>query len=135
MQFSSHIVSKTLSINKIQLHYREGGTGKSIILLHGWGSNADSFAQLEKYLIPNFRVLSIDLPGFGASEAPPNAWHLNDYVNLVKEFLATLEVANPAVVGHSFGGRIGICLATQSLVSKLILVNSAGVRPRHNLQY
>ena len=135
MQDTNISISRTLTVDGNHLHYREVGAGSPVLLLHGWGSNADSFNYLEKHLAPNFHVFSLDLPGFGGSSLPPTAWSLNDYVELVKSFIAKLEITMPAVVGHSFGGRIAICLGAQGLASKLILANSAGVRPRRNPSY
>jgi pimeloyl-ACP methyl ester carboxylesterase len=135
MQYSNSGASKTLIIEGIRLHYHEVGAGTPVLLLHGWGSSLDSFKHLEKHLAPNFRVLLLDLPGFGGSEPPPTAWSLTDYVELVKAFMSKLDLVNPAVVGHSFGGRIAICLGAQGLLSKLILASSAGVRPRRKPQY
>ena len=135
MQDKNICSSKTITVEGNNLHYREVGSGSTVLLLHGWGSSAESFNYLEKYLAYNFHVLSIDLPGFGRSNLPSTAWSLNDYVELVKSFMSKLGIANPAVVGHSFGGRIAICLGAQSLVSKLILANSAGVRPRRHPIY
>lgn len=135
MQNSNLTGSEYLMIDGIHLHYRDMGAGFPVLLLHGWGSNIGSFIHLEKYLAPNFRVLSIDLPGFGASGLPTIAWSLTDYVNLVKTFLVNRGIVNPIIIGHSFGGRIAICLGAQGLASKLILANSAGVRPRRNPLY
>lgn len=135
MQDTKSDFSKTVTIDEIPLHYREAGSGPPVLLLHGWGSSVDSFIHLEKHLAPNFHVLSLDLPGFGGSTPPPSAWTLSDYVTLVKKFMSGLNIANPAIVGHSFGGRIAICLGAQGLVSKLILANSAGVRPRRSPLY
>jgi pimeloyl-ACP methyl ester carboxylesterase len=129
MQDTNMSISRTLTVDGNSLHYREVGSGSPVLLLHGWGSSADSFNYLEKHLASNFRVLSLDLPGFGGSDPPPIAWSLNDYVELVKGFMTKLELVKPAIVGHSFGGRIAICLGAQGLVSRLILANSAGVRP------
>lgn len=128
-------VSRFLTLHAIPLHYREAGSGPPVLLLHGWGSNADNFKFLERHLAADFRVLSLDLPGFGASPPPPAEWSLNDYIELVKDFLANLGIAAPAVIGHSFGGRIAICLGAQGSASRLILVDSAGVRPRRKPVY
>ncbi len=134
MQDSS-VASKSLTIDGIRLHYQEIGQGLPVLLLHGWGSNVDSFRYLEKHLSSNFKVIALDLPGFGKSEPPLAAWNLSNYVEVVKSFIQQLDIKNPAVVGHSFGGRIAICLGSQGLLSKLILAGSAGVRPRRKLQY
>lgn len=135
MQDSNTDASKSLTLDGIRLHYHEVGAGAPVLLLHGWGSSLNSFNYLEKHLAPHFRVLSLDLPGFGASEPPLTAWSLADYVELVKAFMNKLDLVNPAVVGHSFGGRIAICLGAQGLLSKLILAGSAGVRPRRKPDY
>lgn len=124
-----------LSLRGVALNYREAGAGKPVLLLHGWGADSSGFKSLEARLAPNFRVVSLDLPGFGGSAAPSDAWSLRDYVELTKEFMAALGLAEPAILGHSFGGRIAICLGAEGLASKLILANSAGVRPRRGAAY
>ena len=129
------VVAKTIPIDGNILHYHDIGVGEPVLLLHGWGSGLDAFSYLEKHLSVGFRVISLDLPGFGGSPAPSEAWCLNDYVELVKAFMDKVCISRPAIVGHSFGGRIAICLAAQGLVSKLILANSAGVRPKRGLLY
>lgn len=127
--------SRTITINGINLHYRESGSGSPVLLLHGWGSSGENFRLLENYLANHFHVFNLDFPGFGASALPPLAWSLYDYVELVKLFLTNLGVSKPAIVGHSFGGRIAICLGAQGLAAKLILTGSAGIRPRRKPLY
>jgi pimeloyl-ACP methyl ester carboxylesterase len=135
MQNSANSNSSIISIDGLQLHYRESGIGSVILLLHGWGSNAASFMQLENYLGANFRVIALDLPGFGDSQLPASAWSLGDYVSIVKAFMNEMAIEKPMVVGHSFGGRIAICLGAQNLVSRIILTSSAGVRLPKSLLY
>ena len=127
--------SKICTLHGVRVHYRDVGVGMPVLLLHGWGSSAGSFALLQNDLSEQFRVLAVDLPGFGGSDMPPFAWQLSDYVNLVEAFLNELHITQPALLGHSFGGRIGICLAAKGLVAKLLLVNSAGVRPKRKPLY
>jgi pimeloyl-ACP methyl ester carboxylesterase len=126
-----------LTLRGVELRYRDAGAGAGapVLLLHGWGADSAGFKSLETRLAPHFRVLSLDLPGFGGSAAPSEAWSLRDYVDLVKDFMAELGISSPIVLGHSFGGRIAICLGAQGLASKLILANSAGVRPRRRPLY
>lgn len=75
-----------------------------------------------------YSIYAIDLPGFGQSSTPKEVWAVGDYAEVVKGFIEKLELKNITIVGHSFGGRIGIKLAAKypSLISKLILVDSAG---------
>jgi pimeloyl-ACP methyl ester carboxylesterase len=102
-----------------------------VILLHGWGADAHSFAGLATSLSGRFRVICLDLPGFGGSQAPPVDWHIHDYAALVAAFVAKL--GNPplaAVIGHSFGGRIAMKALAEGLLApgRLVLMGSAGVK-------
>jgi pimeloyl-ACP methyl ester carboxylesterase len=111
--------------------YNESGSGKVVLLLHGWGDTKETFSRLEKELADSYRVISLDLPGFGRTGAPPATWSLSEYVAFVKAFLDKKEIATPyAVVGHSNGGAIAIKgLATDMIhTERLILLASAGIR-------
>ena len=110
---------KNLSVNYIQY-----GKGKDIILLHGWGQNIKMMDPLGKNLSDNFKVTILDLPGFGSSEIPSFAYTINDYTEFLHEFLESLEINDPILVGHSFGGRIAINYASMYKVSKLVLFGS-----------
>jgi len=124
-----------ITLDNLKIHYRVSGTGKNVILLHGWGANVDSFQPVHNYLDKQFQVYAIDLPGFGHSEAPVNIWGTVEYTNLVRQFLHAFHIENPILIGHSFGGRLAIRLATTEKVNKLILVDSAGIRPRRKPNY
>ena len=76
-------------------------------------------------------VYSLDFPGFGQSPLPPAAWGVDDYVAVVVRFLESQDVARATIIGHSFGGRVGIKLAAArpELVERLVLVDAAGIKP------
>lgn len=124
-----------ITLDNLNIHYKTSGTGKNIVLLHGWGANLDSFASVQCVLEKQFQVYAIDLPGFGRSDTPVNAWGTAEYANLVRQFLHALNIENPILIGHSFGGRLAIRVATMEKVHKLILVDSAGIRPHRSGQY
>jgi pimeloyl-ACP methyl ester carboxylesterase len=71
---------------------------------------------------------ALDLPGFGGSQILKQPMTVGDYANIVAEFIRKLELKNVIIIGHSFGGRVGIKLSSQhpELISKLVLVDSAG---------
>lgn len=97
--------------------------------MHGWRSESKVWHKIINSLQnPSLRVLALDLPGFGQSPAPKHEFYIKDYTNIVAEFIKKLELKDVIVVGHSFGGRIGISLAAiyPDLVKKLILVDGAG---------
>ena len=112
------------------VHFKKEGEGQPIILLHGWGSNSDTFLDFIKIIKSSYTVFAIDLPGFGQSEEPLNPYNLDDYVKLIEQFVFDKQLLNPILIGHSFGGRIAIKYASKNPVKKLILIDSAGLKPR-----
>ena len=118
-------------VSDLLTHYRRSGHGKTILLLHGWANSLDSFEQLTDALSEQYEVITLDLPGFGNTQAPNTAWTLDDYAIFVKDFLNKINVSNLfGVVGHSNGGALAIhALATQQInANKLVLLAASGVR-------
>lgn len=115
------------------VEYKDEGKGKVVLMLHGWGSNSDTFRQLATDLSKRFRVIRFDFPGFGQSPRPSTDWSIHDYANFAKEFLKKLRISDLyAVIGHSFGGRVIIKGVSQKLIDpqKVVLMGSAGVKPK-----
>lgn len=124
-------------VKKLRINYTRQGTGKTILLLHGWGVDLTSFDSLAEHLAKNFEVIRLDFPGFGNSDTPTVAWTVQDYAKFIEDFLASAEVPTlHAVIGHSFGGRVIIKLHEQNKldVEKIVFMGSAGIKPRANLQ-
>jgi pimeloyl-ACP methyl ester carboxylesterase len=96
-----------------------------VLALHGWQRTHADFAPL----LHRTGGLALDLPGFGASPPPPDAWGAREYARAVEPALQSLG-APAVVVGHSFGGRVAVCLAAgnPSLVRALILAAAPLVR-------
>ena len=115
----------------VRVYYETAGSGKPVLLLHGWGARAATMRPIFEQLQADHAVHALDFPGFGQSAPPPVPWNVGDYCRVVAEFLAKCGVARTSVIGHSFGGRVGIKLAAErpELVEKLVLVDSAGIRP------
>ena len=112
---------KNIELNYIDYGNHENGT---ILLLHGWGQNIEMMKPLGDAYSKNYRILIMDLPGFGASNEPDYAWNVLDYVELVHEFLNKLDVKDIIIMGHSYGGKIGLLYASKYDVTKLILFGS-----------
>lgn len=118
-------------VNGLLTNYEIEGSGPAtILLLHGWGDNSAGLKGLRGELAKNWRVVTPDLPGFGASEAPKKVWGLDDYAEFCANLLDKLNIETTAVIGHSNGGAIAIRgLASNKLkASKLVLLASAGIR-------
>ncbi len=122
-------------LNKI--NYIQKGSGKKVLLLHGWMSNIDVFKPVIENLSLNFDVLAIDFPGFGKSILPESSWGIYEYADLVYDFIKFKNFYPTTIIGHSFGGRVAIILGSKYsiLVDKLILVDSAGLRPKRTVKY
>ena len=123
-------------VNGQRTHYVDTLEGdKTVLLLHGWGSRSQSFSSLVKewQTERNYRFIAVDLPGFGGSEVPNQAWSVSDYAEFVKAFLEKLNIASSDyLVGHSLGGRIVIKGVGTGILSanNLVLIASAGAAKR-----
>ena len=109
-----------IKIDDLKVYYEVEGQGHPILLLHGWGQSVAAFQPVFDYLKQNFRVYSLDFPGFGQSEEPQTVWSVYDYADMVEKFVKQLDIKNPTIFGHSFGGRVGIIYAGRHTFSILI---------------
>ena len=101
----------------------------TIVLLHGWGQNIQMMDMLGHPFESEFRIIILDLPGFGESKEPPSFWGVTEYTSFLHDFLTKLKVSNPILIGHSFGGRIAINYASRFKTEKVVLL-SAPFRPK-----
>jgi pimeloyl-ACP methyl ester carboxylesterase len=118
-------------VNDLVTQYSLTGAGKLILLLHGWGDDSRGLAGLNVRLATHYRVVVLDLPGFGGTQLPAGAWNLDDYASFVQAFTTKLGLDQPfAIIGHSNGGAIAIrgCALQLFKPTKLILLAAAGVR-------
>ena len=121
-------------VDGLLTHYQLQGKGKLVLLLHGWGDSSKGLAALQTQLSASYQVLAIDLPGFGASQVPKQAWGLNEYAEFVAAVVEKLKLKQPyALVGHSNGGAVAICGVAQDVLQprKLILLAAAGIRHKN----
>ncbi len=128
-------MEKQIEINGVNFNYSVEGEGLPVVLMHGWGCNRTTLASIEKLLVPYFKVYNVDFPGFGKSSEPQYVWGIEDYTRMTEEFLRIEQIENPILLGHSFGGRVGILLSSRNKVRKLLLVDAAGIKPRHSMSY
>jgi len=110
--------------------YHLGKKGDVIILLHGWGASKEKLLPLGKALLKKgWQVFIPDLPGFGTSSMPKTAWGIEEYarfiLGIIDKFYKNHKVY---ILGHSFGGRIGIRIAASTeRVAGIILCGTAGI--------
>lgn len=97
----------------------------AIVLMHGWGQNISMMQMLGEPFKNDYRIIVIDFPGFGKSEEPKEVMDVGDYTSLVEELLKKLNVKEPILIGHSFGGRVAVKFASRNKVKKVILLSPA----------
>lgn len=124
-------------INDFDIYYKKYGNGKTkIVILPGWGDNRQTFNYLINFLKPYFTIYILDYPGFGKSKFPNRDLTIEDYTNLIIDFMSFNNIENPIIIGHSFGGRIIISLAAKKKVKikKIVLIDSAGIKPKKSFK-
>ncbi len=111
------------------------GTGRPLLLLHGWGVSSELFAPILDGLQPGHTLIVPDLPGFGATPQPDVPWSVHEYAAWCIALLDRLGIDSCDLVGHSNGGRIGIVMAAEhpGRIARMVLAGSAGIRPRRTL--
>ena len=124
-----------ITINCIKTNYEIFGEGTPFLVLHGWGSNIERWEKIAKIISgKGFRVVAVDLPGFGKSDVPPIGWGMGDYLLWLEEFLdCFLEFKeNFYLLGHSFGGSLAMNYSVKhpKKIRKLFLVAAAGIRKK-----
>ena len=114
----------TIDINDIKLNYIEYGEGEdSLIFLHGWGQNIEMMKPLADYFQKEYKIYILDLPGHGKSSEPTFAYHVEDFVDVLRKFIEIKKIKNPILIGHSFGGKTSLLYASKyNDVSKLIML-------------
>jgi pimeloyl-ACP methyl ester carboxylesterase len=130
-------------IDGIRIRRLVEGSGPAVLVLHGWGASIETVVPIVDGLSSVAEVHALDLPGFGQSDPPPDPWGVEDYRDFIRRFLDAVGVERAALVGHSNGGRVAIALAAAERdapqaarrVSRLLLVDSAGIRPKRTFTW
>ena len=105
---------------------RQAGAGPVLLAMHGWARDRRDMVRL----VDGHAALVPDLPGFGSSPAPPDAWGAAEYASAVAAMLESDGAAPYVVVGHSFGGRVAAVLAAErpELVAGVVFLAAPLVR-------
>ncbi len=119
-----------IQVRNLQVGYIDQGSGDQVLLLiHGLGSNAKGWSRNIPVLAENYRVIAVDLPGYGYSSKDYYPYSLSFYAQVLTEMLTELGIESAVFVGHSMGGQISIitALTYPERVDKLVLISPAGV--------
>lgn len=120
-------------VDSLACEYLDEGTGEVIVLLHGWMHSKEAFDGVASALKGKYRVIRLDLPGFGKTELQPQPWHTDDYALFVSHFLQKIGVELGVLVGHSFGGRVILRGVASGVLrpQKIVFIDTAGYTERN----
>jgi pimeloyl-ACP methyl ester carboxylesterase len=95
------------------IFYTDQGKGFPILFIHGFCETHEIWNTFSKELSKDFRVLSIDLPGFGKSELLNSSFSIADVASKVLDWLKELQIKSCVAIGHSLGGYVTLAMAEQ----------------------
>lgn len=120
-----------IRIDNHAVHAEQAGQGEFVLLLHGFGASTYSWRKVMPKLAEHHRVVAFDLYGFGWTERPEEwgRYTRDGQVELILALMDVLEIDRAHIVGHSYGGSIGMALAADhpERVRSLVLVDAAAI--------
>lgn len=113
-----------------KMYYIDRGTGPVVVLIHGLGDQASVWKSSIDPLAKEYRVIALDLIGFGHSDKPPFEYRPETLVDFLDGFLRALHIDRVSLVGNSLGGHVAALYALEhrGTVEKLVLVDAGGYR-------
>jgi pimeloyl-ACP methyl ester carboxylesterase len=120
------IDDKFITINNHSVHYTKQGSGRPIILVHGFAGSTYTWRKLIPLLSDRYTVYTLDLLGFGLSDKPGDGpYDLKSQGSFVLRFMDALRISSATLVGHSMGGVVVAYAAMEEpeMVDSLILVS------------
>lgn len=114
---------------EFEINFDSSAGGQAVVFLHGWGGGIQSFSAAYNAVCD----LGYNAVNFAFPKDVPSDWGVYEYAAHVHEFFRRHGIEKPIIVGHSFGGRVGIILASKGVCGGLVLVDSAGMKPKPSL--
>ena len=119
--------------------YKITGEGdETVVILQGWGTDLGVYDSVAGSINDKYKVIQFDLPGFGGSDEPGEAWNVDAFADFFCRFMQTLDVKKATLIGHSYGGRIIIKLAARDdipfEIKNIVLIDSAGIMPKRSFK-
>ncbi|MGV8713247.1 MAG: alpha/beta fold hydrolase [Nitrosomonas sp.] len=103
-------------VNELQLASSSTGKGDPVLLIHGFGASSYSWRHMIAPLAQKYRVITVDLKGFGESPKPrDDLYSVYEQARLVRNFILENDLHNLHIIGHSYGG--GVALVTSIYLS------------------
>ena len=123
--------ARTATVDGLTLHYYEGGPadGDTLVMIHGFGANRDNWLRMARHFTERYRVIALDLPGFGESSKPDASYDVASQTERLHAFVTALNIEKPHLIGNSMGGHIAALYAARypDQVSSIALLDNAGI--------
>ncbi|MEW7289434.1 alpha/beta fold hydrolase [Aquimarina sp. 2304DJ70-9] len=115
-----------VTIGNENIRISQKGSGKDILFVHGSPGLIEDWNDIVDALAKDYRVTSFDRPGHGFSSSNDYTYHIKDNAILAEQLISQLELKNPLIVGHSYGGSTAAYMATHSSLKGLqyIIIDS-----------
>jgi pimeloyl-ACP methyl ester carboxylesterase len=119
-------LSHDAQIDGVTIHYTMGGSGPTVLLLHGFAETSRMWNPILPVLVAKFTVIAPDLPGIGGSSIPSGATDMKTAAIQIHDLLRSLGVQKARVVGHDIGLMVAYAYAAQfpSEVEKLVVMDA-----------
>ncbi len=96
------------------VHYETYGSGRPVIMLHGWIESWGVWQPTMEALGQQYRCYALDFWGFGESGKKRDSYSVTDYMELVQQFMDVLGIHQAPIIGHSMGGTAGLGAAVRN---------------------
>ena len=128
-----------IEVDGYNVCYQITGSGnETAVILQGWGTHLGMYDSVAAAINEKYRVVQLDLPGFGSSDEPREAWDVDAFADFFCKFAEALEIKDVILIGHSYGGRMIIKLASREKlpfsIRKIVLIDSAGIMPKRSMK-
>lgn len=122
------VSSSYISVNDSKVHYKQyGQSEKSLIFIHGWGCDLNTWKYQFDYFKDKYHIVLIDLPGYGQSDKVEQEYTIDLFAQSISAIIHDTEIQHPVLVAHSMGLPVAIEVLKQLNTENALLVNIDGV--------
>jgi pimeloyl-ACP methyl ester carboxylesterase len=127
-EWCSNYQSKFIEVGGVELHYRDEGQGPVLLMLHGFAGSLHNWNAWVEELKGQYRIVRLDLPGFGLSSPVRRKTQIEWFVEILKGFVDALGLSNFTLIGNSLGGWAAweFTGLYPQFVDRLVLLAAAG---------
>ncbi|WP_157638170.1 alpha/beta fold hydrolase [Flexithrix dorotheae] len=116
-----------VTVDGVQFHYRKGGRGPYLLLLHGFTLSSDQWTEYFDKFAEQYTVIALDFPGHGKSERTGKEFNFDHWTQLTIKALEKLQIKQVKAIGHSYGAITLMSIARQQpdLIKAMVLISGA----------